>query len=179
VALAVDVGRGPAPPLTLSFDLAGPADAPALTALHSAVAGHLTREFGEGHWSARASEASVLRGIATSRVIVARDEAGIAGALRLASRKPWSIDPKFFQKVKRPLYLLDMAVRPSVQRRGVGRQLIDQARLIAKVWPADAIRLDAYDAAAGAGGFYRKCGFREAGRAEYRRVPLIYFEVLL
>lgn len=163
----------------LSFDLATDADAPALAALHSAVAGHLTREFGRGHWSSSASEQAVLRGIASSRVIVARDHGGIAGALRLATKKPWSIDPKLFQKVKKPLYLVDMAVSPARQRSGVGRQLIDQARLIGRVWPADALRLDAYDAAAGASGFYRKCGFTEVGRAEYRRVPLIYFEMLL
>jgi len=32
---------------------------------------------------------------------------------------------------------------------------------------------------AGAGEFYRKCGFRETGRATYRTVPLIYYERLL
>ena len=46
-------------------------------------------------------------------------------------------------------------------------------------WPGDAIRLDAYDSQAGAGEFYRKCGFREAGRASYRGTPLIYFEMPL
>jgi hypothetical protein len=45
--------------------------------------------------------------------------------------------------------------------------------------PSDAIRLDAYNADADAGEFYRKCGFREVGRALYRNVPLIYFEMLL
>jgi GNAT superfamily N-acetyltransferase len=169
----------PGPAAPLSFDLATDADAPALAALHTAVAGHLTREFGQGQWSSSASEASVLRGITTSRVIVARDASGIAGAVRLATKKPWSIDPKLFQKVKKPLYVVDMAVSPARQRHGVGRLLIEQARLIGKVWPADALRLDAYDATAGAGEFYRKCGFTEVGRAEYRRVPLIYFELLL
>jgi hypothetical protein len=48
-----------------------------------------------------------------------------------------------------------------------------------KQTPGDAIRLDAYDAEAGAGEFYRKYGFREVGRASYRNVPLIYFERLL
>jgi hypothetical protein len=27
--------------------------------------------------------------------------------------------------------------------------------------------------------FYRKCGFREVGRAAYRKVPLVYLEMLL
>ena len=46
-------------------------------------------------------------------------------------------------------------------------------------WPAEAICLDAYDTEAGAGGFYRKCGFQEVGRATYRGTPLIYFQMLL
>lgn len=41
------------------------------------------------------------------------------------------------------------------------------------------MRLDAYDADAGAGGFYAKCGFLEAGRVTYRKVPLVYFELML
>ena len=51
--------------------------------------------------------------------------------------------------------------------------------LVAAAWPADAIRLDAYDHAAGAGPFYAKCGFRERGRVVYRGNPLAYYELLL
>ena len=57
--------------------------------------------------------------------------------------------------------------------------MLDEAKEIARAWPGDAIRLDAYDAAAGAGEFYAKCGFREVGRATYRGTPLIYFELML
>jgi len=161
------------------FELATEDDAPALAALHSAIAGQLTRDFGEGHWSSSASEPSVRRNITTSKVVVARDGAGVAGTLRLTTMKPWAIDTKYFTPVDRPLYLVDMAVRPSTQRSGLGRQLIAQAEAIAKAWPAQALRLDAYDAAAGAGPFYAKCGFREVGRVEFRKVPLIYFERVL
>ncbi len=45
-------------------------------------------------------------------------------------------------------------------------------------WPADAIRLDAWDAAVGAGELYRKCGFIEVGRATYRLAPLVYYEIV-
>ncbi len=161
------------------FDLAGDDDAPALAALHSAVADHLTRTFGHGHWSSSASEHGVRRGIMGSTVIVARGADGIAGTLRLATKKPWALDPNVFEPVRRPLYLLDMAVSPAAQRHGIGRRLIEEALLVAKRVPGDAIRLDAYDASAGAGEFYRKCGFREVGRAESRGVPLVYFERLL
>ena len=72
-----------------------------------------------------------------------------------------------------------MAVAPSHQRSGIGRLLLEEAKTIARRRPADAIRLDAYDAPAGAGGFYVKCGFREAGRSTCQGIPLIYFELLL
>jgi len=42
-----------------------------------------------------------------------------------------------------------------------------------------AIRLDAYDAEAGAGRFYARCGYTELGRAIYRSAPLIYYELRL
>ena len=165
--------------MTLAFELATEDDAPALAALHSEVAGELTREFGEGHWSGSASEASVARTIRTSRVLIARDDGGIAGTLRLTTKKPLAIDTRYCSKAKRPVYLCDMAVRPSEQRTGIGRQLVEQAMLIVKEWKADTIRLDAYDAPAGAGDFYAKCGFTEVGRAEHRTMPLLYYELRL
>jgi GNAT superfamily N-acetyltransferase len=45
-------------------------------------------------------------------------------------------------------YLLAMAVTPAKQRQGIGRRCMEEAKRIARAWPADAIRLDAYDAAA-------------------------------
>jgi GNAT superfamily N-acetyltransferase len=154
-------------------------DATAIAALRNAVADHLTREHGRGHWSLQTTEKGVRRGIATSRVLVARSAAGIIGTLRLVTKKPWAIDPSYFVSVRRPIYLLDMAVAPDQQRQGIGRRLCAAAAEAVRNWPGDAIRLDAYDAPAGAGEFYAKCGFREVGRAAYRGVPLVYFEKVL
>ncbi len=56
---------------------------------------------------------------------------------------------------------------------------MEEVTRIARAWPADAIRLDAYDADAGAGIFYAKCGCTEVGRVSYRGTPLIYYELLL
>lgn len=77
------------------------------------------------------------------------------------------------------LYLTDMAVDPGLQRKGLGRQLLQEATAIARAWPGDGIRLDAYDGEVGAGRFYAKCGFRQVGRVIYRNTPLVYFELLL
>ena len=99
--------------------------------------------------------------------------------MRLATKKPWAIDASCFLPSERPLYLVDMAVVPERQRRGAGRELLGAAAVTARGWKGTAIRLDAYDHPAGAGGFYEKCGFIETGRAVYREVPLIYYELRL
>ena len=114
-----------------------------------------------------------------SIVIVAARGKTLLGTFRLATKKPWAIDRTIITPVKRPLFLVAMAVHPRYQRLGVGRRLIDEAIRIAREWPADSIVLDAYDADAGAGDFYAKCGFTEIGRQPYKGNPLRYFEMLL
>jgi ribosomal protein S18 acetylase RimI-like enzyme len=69
-----------------------------------------------------------------------------------------------------------MAVAPLSQRQGIGRQCLAHAVELVVAAGGDAIRLDAYDGAGSAGGFYAACGFREVGRAAYRGTPLVYFE---
>ena len=165
--------------MPVQLEPAAAEDAPALVALHSSVAQDLTARFGRGHWSRCASERGVRFQMKTGKVLVVREAGGILATLRLATKKPWAIDKARFSPCKRPLYLLDMAVRPERQRRGIGRSCVAEAARIAREWPGDAIFLDAYDAEAGAGEFYRKCGFREVGRVTYRGTPLIYFEMRL
>jgi GNAT superfamily N-acetyltransferase len=154
-------------------------DAVAIAAVRSRAADALSEAYGQGHWSAPATEKGVLFGMRYARVLLARHDGGIVGTLRLANKKPWAIAPEYFTAVKRAIYLTDMAVDPAAQRKGVGRALIDHALVVARDWPANSVRLDAYDAPAGAGGFYAKCGFREAGRVVYRKTPLVYYEKLI
>jgi ribosomal protein S18 acetylase RimI-like enzyme len=150
-----------------------------LVALRNAVAADLTQRHGLGRWSSATSEQSVLRGMKEARVLVAQREGVVVGVLRLETKQPWAIDKNYFVPVSRPLYLLDMAVNPAMQRQGIGRRLLDEALLVAKALPADSIRLDAYDHPAGAGGFYARCGFKEVGRVTYRGTPLVYYELTL
>ena len=100
-------------------------------------------------------------------------------SLRLATKKPWAIDVAYFTPVKRPLYLTGMTVAVTHQGRGLGRLALDDARTVAESWPADAIRLDAYDHPAGAGDFYLRCGYEERGRVVYKGDPLAYYELVL
>jgi GNAT superfamily N-acetyltransferase len=164
------------------FEAATEDDAAALASLHVATAEELTRQFGHGPWSSGPTERGVLVNLRKpkfSRTLIARFEGRIIGTLRLATKKPWTIDTAYFTKVTTPLYLTGMAVHPKFQRKGIGRLLMKQAKVMARAWPADAIRLDAFDADAGAGPFYAKCGFTETGRVTYRKAPLVYFESVL
>jgi GNAT superfamily N-acetyltransferase len=99
--------------------------------------------------------------------------------LRLATKKPWAIDVSYFTPVRRPLYLTGMTVAVAHHGQGLGRLALEDAIEVARNWPANAIRLDAYDADAGAGVFYARCGFRERGRVVYKGDPLSYYELLL
>lgn len=154
-------------------------DAASLAVLHTDVANHLTERYGQGPWSGETSEQGMLYAMRLSQVYIACQEGEIVGTLRLTTRKPWAIDKQYFSACKRPLYLLAMAVTPAKQRQGVGKQCLEEVKRIARSWPADAIRLDAYDVKAGAGDFYARCGWTETGRVSYRGTPLIYYEILL
>jgi GNAT superfamily N-acetyltransferase len=163
----------------LKFRDATADDAPIIAGLQNAAAGALTARFGAGHWSSLVTERSALLAQRHARVRVGRNGKRILTVLRLAQKKPWAIDVSYFTPVKRPLYLTGLAVAVTHQGQGLGHLALDDARTIATAWPADAIRLDAYDHEAGAGRFYLKCGFRERGRVVYKGNPLAYYEVVL
>jgi GNAT superfamily N-acetyltransferase len=165
--------------MKLRFSTAIQSDAPELAALHTAANENLTQRFGQGRWSTIATEKGVLFNMRHSRVIIARKGKRIVGTLNLQTKKPWAIDVSCFTPVKKSLYLVGMAVVPAMQKQGVGRALLEEATKEARAWPADAIRLDAWDAIAGAGPFYAKCGYRKVAHASYKGNPLIYFELVL
>ena len=165
--------------MNLRFRDASSADAPAIAALKNAAAGALTARFGLGHWSTLVTERSTILGLRHARVRVGRDGRRILTVLRLATKKPWAIDVKYFTPVRRPLYLTGMAVSVEHQGQGLGRLAMADAQAVAEAWPADAIRLDAYDAEAGAGSFYERCGFTQRGRVVYKGDPLVYYEFFL
>jgi GNAT superfamily N-acetyltransferase len=173
--------------MKLSFATATESDAPEVAALHAAASEDLTNRFGPGFWSSPPSERGILakmRKPRFSRTLIARSMTArgnrpIVGTLRLHTMKPWAIDTAYFTAARQPLYLTGMAVHPNLQRKGVSRLLLKEAEAIAWVWPADAIRLDAFDSAAGAGPFYAKCGFHEVAHVIYKKNPLIYFERIL
>lgn len=165
--------------MPLTFRDATRDDVAAVAGLQNAVAGALTARFGPGHWSSLVTERGAALAQRHARVRVGRDGKRILTVLRLATKKPWAIDVSYFTPVKRPLYLTGMAVSVSQQGQGLGGLALEDACTIAQEWPADAIRLDAYHAKAGAGEFYARRGFTERGRVVYKGAPLVYYELLL
>jgi GNAT superfamily N-acetyltransferase len=165
--------------MQLTFGDATLKDVATIAALQNAASAALTARFGPGHWSSPVTERSAVLSQRHARVRVGVSGGSILTVLRLATKKPWAIDVSYFTPVKRPLYLTGMATSVSHQRNGLGRMALADARVVAEAWPADSIRLDAYDAEAGAGPFYAKCGFEKRGRVAYKGDPLIYYELLL
>lgn len=163
----------------LTFRNATDSYAPMIAGLQNAAAGALTARFGVGHWSSLVTERGAVSAQRHARVRLGLLSRQVVTVLRLAARKPWAIDVRYFTPVKRPLYLTGMAVSVAHQGQGLGRLALEDAVAIAHAWPADAIRLDAYDAEAGAGAFYARCGFRFRGRVVYKGNPLRYYELLL
>ena len=163
----------------ISIGVATTQDASQVAALRDAVARDMNRQHGEGGWSAIPGTATVLRQLRASRVLIARLASDIVGTVRLTPAKSIVFDSSAFTPVSTALYVLGLAVAPAARHLGVGRRLMDAAKAAAPAWPADALWLDAYDSAVGAGPFYRRCGFREVRRDTFNGVPLIYFEWLV
>jgi GNAT superfamily N-acetyltransferase len=163
----------------LAIRVAVAADAEEIAALRVATANDLTQQYGKGFWSSSATEKGVLQAMKQGKVLIATLAGTIVGTLALSTKKPWAIDASYFSKAKTPVYLTSMAVDPKLQKQGVGRAMLVAAKGIARDWPGHAIRLDAFDAEAGAGRFYEKCGYVERGRVVFRSVPLIYYEMVL
>ncbi len=151
-------------------------DADAIAALRVAVADRLTAIHGKGPWSLAGTAKSVHRALLYDGLFVLRRGNSVLATLILTTRKPWAIDTQYFAPARRPLYITSMAVDPAWQQRGIGRSCLADVDRLAGIHSADALRLDAFDAPAGAGPFYEKCGYREVKRVSYRQMPLIYYE---
>lgn len=165
----------------MTVESATGANAAAIAAVRLAASRDMANRFGSGPWSfSLGSEGAVRAELISSTILIARDEGRLLGTLRLSTQNPWLGDTAFFTACSRPIYLTSMAVAPKHQRQGFGRRLIEAALHAVTVdLRGEAIRLDSFDARAGAGDFYRKCGFNVVWQAGYNGTPLIWFERIL
>jgi ribosomal-protein-alanine N-acetyltransferase len=122
-----------------------PAD---LDAIH-----RIEREVFSDPWSRHA-----LASAATGIALVAEGEGHVAGYL-------------FARRAADEMEILNVAVRPSDRRRGIGEALVREACRIGVEEDARAAFLEVRESNADAVALYRQLGFREVGRrqAYYRR----------
>lgn len=157
--------------------LATLSDAAAVHAIREACAQLLTSKHGDGHWGYVPSQSRIAQGIKDGQVYVVKIDAEIDATLTLSNEAPSFFDLSLFQDARAvAVYLTGLAVRPDRQGQGLGRRCMAEVERLAKDARAAAIRFDAYDAPAGAAGFYLKCGYRLSGRKSFRNVPLAFFE---
>jgi ribosomal protein S18 acetylase RimI-like enzyme len=163
------------PPMDITLELATADDAAAITAVRIGAARDLAAKFGHGFWSGASDTIDGVRfEVASGEVFLARQGGSVVATLRLSRRNPWLVDTSFFTAAARPAYLTSMAVAPKWQRSGIGRACLEAC---AAVLPeCDIIRLDSFDAPAGAVGFYKKCGFVAVHRGEYLGSRLVWLE---
>ena len=147
-----------------------------IAALRSAVAEDMTDKHGYGPWSAPASQALVQRQLRATKVLVARRDEVIVGTVRLMQANQALFDYRAFTPAATALYVIGLAVSPRARGQGVGRELMESAKAAARAWPAQALWLDTYEHAAGAGRFYVKCGFRKVGTSTLHGSALRYYE---
>ncbi|HUQ09215.1 MAG TPA: GNAT family N-acetyltransferase [Steroidobacteraceae bacterium] len=162
--------------MSLRVSAAADADVRAIAALRSAVAHDMTHKHGQGPWSAYVGRSTVLRQLRATRMLVARRDDEIVGTVRLMQADQTLYDYRAFTPATVALYVIGLAVAPHAHGQGVGRELMESAKAAARFWPAEALWLDTYESAAGAGRFYEKCGFRKVGAQRLNGSPLTYYE---
>jgi predicted N-acetyltransferase YhbS len=165
-------------PSNLTITLANSDDVKALTTLRTAISQDMTERFGEGAWSMVPSKVVVVKQMRASRVLVARRDSKLVGTVRLATARQGAFDSSAFTPVTNALYVLGLAVAPGSRNLGIGRALMEASKEMARSSSTEALWLDAYDHAAGAGEFYSRCGFRRVGKTALNQPPLIYYEWL-
>ena len=92
------------------------------------------------------------------RILIAEEDGTEAGYLfcKLIER-----EESPFTFAVRVLHIDQISVRPAVQRRGVGRALMQQAEVLAREWDVQRIQLDSWDFNTAAQGFFEQLGFHK------------------
>ncbi len=146
----------------------------------AAAAHRLTARFGHGHWSTVRTLRTLRKYAGDGDLYLVDVDGATVGTLKLTNRKigfyhsDWFADPG-----AAAAYLMDMAIDPRHQRRAIGRRAMALAEAIARRDGLCAMRLDAYRGPAGAGPFYRKCGYTLVHQGEINGARLEYYEKLL
>jgi GNAT superfamily N-acetyltransferase len=157
--------------------VASRADISAIQTVRQRAADALVRAHGPGHWGWVPDRSNLLREMKrrTFYVVVSGDV--VVGSFKLSCTAPGFFDLARFAEPDAPAtYLTGMAIDPDYQRQRIGRWCMSWIEPIARHDHSRAIRLDAYDHAAGAGPFYERCGYEQRGRLTFNGVNLLLYE---
>lgn len=157
--------------------LARPEELEMIRDIRVAAARELGSRHGKGHWSTEPALKTLRRHLEKDSLYVIEVGTEVAGTFKLDDRKIGFYRKAWFAEPDSPAaYLENMAIIPSLQRRGIGRLAMEAIERLVGSRGLAAIRLDAYVGAAGAGSFYRKCGYRLVHKGEIKGTTLEYFE---
>ena len=165
---------------TVSIRLAIPAELTMIRKQSAAAAADLVNKHGQGRWQVIPTRSSLSRYLESDTLFVIEKEASVVGTFCFVTRKIVFYRKGWFAFPDDPAgYLINMAIDPQYQRLGVGRQVMNELGKLAGRMKLLAIRLDAYQGAAGAGEFYRKCGCLLVHEGKVGDVGLEYYEKVL
>jgi len=166
--------------VNVTVRLAKDADVKSARAIRVDAAAALTQRYGSGHWSGEPSIATLKRHKEAGALYVVECDGDLVGTFKLDDKKIGFYRKAWFTRPDDPAaYLMNMAIAPERQREGIGRKTMVEIEGIVRRRALKALRFDAYDGPAGAGGFYRKCGYELMHKGTINGTALEYYEKLL
>jgi GNAT superfamily N-acetyltransferase len=117
---------------------------------------------------------TVAQDIAAEQLFVVSTGPQCHAVVTLNSRQEPEYGTLPWRTAEPALVIHRLCVDPAIQRRGLGRQLMDFAERYATDKKYASIRLDAYSGNADALAFYRQRGYRDVGQVRFPRRPLTF-----
>ena len=106
-------------------------DVEAVRSIRAAAADNLTARFGRGHWSLVTAVAGLRDKAEEGSLYLIERESSPVGTFMLTDEKIGFYRVEWFADANvRAAYLLDLAIHPSVQRKGLGRYAMGQAETL-------------------------------------------------
>lgn len=161
----------------MSFRQAEPHEGRTLRRIVAAANETLAKRWGPACPSRTRTLDTYNRHCLTERVTFALQDGAPIGTFMLKLETPRFAGSTRWRDFFSPhVYLVQMAVLPAMQGRGVGKAMLAHAESEAHALNRPIIRLDAYTGPCGASRFYLRHGFQYRGTGSVNGVALNFFE---
>ncbi len=169
----------------LRFEVARLEHAKAIESMRIESAADLSAKLGDGPWSGSTKIASIRERIKCADTValrattlfVALDDDLVVGAVAVSTYPPGFWKQQYWNSGREVgLGVFGLVVPPSLQRKGIGRFLMQGIEELARSHGIRYIRLDAFSANPNSNGFYRAIGYEERAVIDLRGVGLVLFE---